>query len=123
MSSTYRPICMSHEPGLVIDTNWQDLRLLEAALVDPANTPELAAHVGCDLLGGRYSYPLIEVYCPPRRDNVAHHTNGHWIDAHWLRLVHLTATTWPNSEKLAEVFRSLPACWKPERVARLAAEL
>jgi len=66
---------MSHDPGLVIDTNWQDPRLLEAALSDPASSPELEAHTGCDLLGGRYSYPLIEVYCPPRRDAVAHHTN------------------------------------------------
>lgn len=37
MSSVYRPICMNHTPALVIDTEWTDRRILEAALADPGS--------------------------------------------------------------------------------------
>lgn len=126
MSSIYRPICMSHEPALVINSEYTDRTLFEAVLANPTSADpggDLERHAGCDLLGGAFSYPLVEVYCPPRKAPVIRHTYGHWIDVGWLRLVHLTATTWPNSEALAQAHRALPMCWQPHRVARLAAEL
>lgn len=75
MSSTYRVICLSHDPGLTVpDPETQDHALIEMWLRrgSAVRDQRLPGHGRCDLVAGRFSYPMIEVFCPggtpdPRR--------------------------------------------------------
>lgn len=121
MSSTYGILCLSHDPA--IDTGHQ------------CHTPDEAAqriaggiegHAACDLLIGRYSYPLVEVGCPASKTQPAQLRCGHsstvWVDAEWLRLLAACRTSSdPAVRDAAEHLRQM--CWSPERVDRLRAEL
>ena len=78
MSSTYRGICLNHLPALEFpeDSLFQNLgELIEVWQIGARSERgmtgqyEIHSHARCDVMFGRYSYPLIEVYCPP---NVAH---------------------------------------------------
>jgi hypothetical protein len=72
-------------------------------------------HRDCDLLIGRYSYPLVEVGCPPtigpertgRRRCYAHSVTE-WVDVAWLRIL-------AGETQLAH--------WPWERLRRLRDEL
>ena len=121
MSSTYRILCLSHDPAFELDTEWQsghDGRLaIEGALARPVE-----GHERCDLIGGRYSYPLVEVYCPPQRPDSGHpfHTDGRWVDVEWLNVLYRAYRVAERPEfedlrrKLAQV-----RCWPPDRLNRL----
>ena len=56
MSSTYRVLCLSHDPAIVAADDYQRPETAEAAI-----TEGIAEHAGCDLVIGRYSYPLVEL--------------------------------------------------------------
>lgn len=112
---------MSHDPALVVmDYEWPDAASALSALSDPAG---ISPHGTCELVIGRYSYPLVEVCCPRfigRSNSVLHigahpHKDG-WIDASWLRLAVLAGqdVAWRAN---------LPGCWTYERAKRLRLEL
>ena len=121
MSSAYRALCLSHDPALTIpDAEWRDAVSLQGALADPAACEALAGHTACDLLGGRYSYPLIEVYCPPTRDTSHHPHAGVWIDVEWLRLL---LAAYDRTADVEVLSRPLSICWSRQRITRLRREL
>lgn len=112
MSSTYRFLCLSHDPALVVD-GWESQRRDEAVgLAERRDTAEqLADHHGCRLVVGRYSYPLIEVYEPRTRQ---------WADADLLRLI---AASW-DAGVPADVFAPyLRRGWDRGVIDLLRAEL
>jgi hypothetical protein len=119
VSSNYRAICLSHDPALVIGP---DLTYDQAQHLNSRD--QLGDHQTCDIVIGRFSYPLIEVACPgielpgPRGCR-GHHRGIEWIDADWLRLLH-AATPHIDAALLGRhAFR----CWTPERLRRLRVEL
>lgn len=122
MSSIYRPICLNHDPAIVID---HDLNLEGANGF--ASRDRIEGHEHCDIVMGRYSYPLIEVGClgmqlPGPAGCQAAHRGIQWIDRDWLRL--LTAATTPPNVIDPAVLRPLHGgCWTPQRLQRLSAEL
>jgi hypothetical protein len=74
VSSTYRRICLSHNPPLELDE--------ECAATVPPEQP--MDHPNCKIALGRYSYPLIEVWLPtPYYDGQSH--AGRWYDTSWMR--------------------------------------
>jgi hypothetical protein len=116
MSSIYRLICLSHDPGLELETEWQSgsdgRRIAETVLrtisTDYA-TEELAQHAHCDLVIGRYSYPIIQVgYLTHRVNPVS------WIDAEWLRVLVEAVVRHGTGDQL-----TMPQGWTPERCRRI----
>lgn len=57
MSSTYRILCVSHDPALTTGSDYNSPEAAEAAIRLGVN-----GHPTCDLLIGRYSYPLRAVH-------------------------------------------------------------
>lgn len=122
MSSTYSPICLSHDPGIILGP---DLTYDEANGL--SSRDRLDGHESCDIVIGRFSYPLVEVAC--LGDQLrwpigckGHHGVPQWIDRDWLRLL-FAATTPPNAVH-PEVLRPLVrGCWPLDRLYRLRAEL
>lgn len=132
MSSVYRILCVSHDPALVLKPEYQsgrDGRTLAAhAAAHPDEYEELAAHANCDLLVGRYSYPLVEVGCPaPPKDKTPSHYPYHphackWVDAKWLRLL-LHAKQQDGETPLGKAAADVDGCWSASRLDRLRHEL
>lgn len=124
MSSTYRVLCLNHDPAIIAaDRDWNRREMAEAAI-----QAGIEGHEKCDLLIGRYSYPLVEVGCPPnpRRDGglaCGWHSSTNWIDRDWLKLL-WHAQHQEGQPLIAAVghqheFR----CWSPQRLDRIAYEL
>lgn len=118
MSSNYHPICLSHDPAIVLD---QELRREDT---DTITRAQINGHEHCDIVIGRFSYPLIEVACLGRQlaeptGCKAYHSGVKWIDANWLRLLHAAT---PHADA-ALLDRSTFRCWPPERLTRLREEL
>jgi len=129
VSSTYKLLCLNHDPAIATEgPGWQDPEPAIAAACEPAMHDWLAEdHGKCDLLVGRYSYPLIEVCCPDRGGNTTHgrHSSARWIDRDWLVLLYV-ATTDPAGPRLAgavEALRRTAPCWTHERLERLRPHL
>lgn len=122
MSSRYSPICLSHDPGIILDP---EFTYAEANALNSRD--RFDGHETCDIVIGRFSYPLIEVAClgsqlpgPTGCKNT--HRSPEWIDRGWLRLL-FAATTPPNAVH-PEVLRPLVGgCWPLERLSRLRNEL
>lgn len=132
MSSVYQVLCLTHDPAILTEARWEGgtggeaMVLALHAASNPETSEALAAHIGCDLVVGRYSYPLVEVLCPPCRRGesgtwdgcVGYHPNGpHRVDAPWLRIMLLHWQAHPEADLRT------PGCWGPERVKRLRLEL
>lgn len=133
MSSTFSFLCLTHDPAIEIDG--PEMTSLDAALAylqGPALPDQLQGHAACDLLIGRYSYPLIEVTCPPSRREGAprhypfHPNQHHTMEADWLRLLW---ATWRGGQRgdeaedrgivSAALDQFKNSCWTPDRVNRL----
>jgi hypothetical protein len=125
VSSVYRVLCLSHDPATAITE--VEYSRPEPAAADIASG--IDGHQDCDLLIGRYSYPLVEVGCPPtsgperagRRRCYAHSVTE-WVDVAWLRIlaaVHQSGTE--DMRNLAGETRL--AHWSWERLRRLRGEL
>lgn len=123
MSSTYRILCLSHDPATEV-SEYTSPEAAEAAIRDG-----LAQHQHCDLLIGRYSYPLIEVGCPSRlgapasgqRGCNGYHRDTEWVDSGWLLvLAHARhAAALPEGiDRHVDV-----SCWTEQRILRLREEL
>lgn len=120
MSSTYHPICLSHDPGTVLG---QELTRDEANAI--RSRDRFKGHEHCDLAIGRYSYPLIEVAClggqlPGPTGCKSRHLSITWIDRDWLCLL---ATAGPGAHPEAMRALSERGCWPLERLGRLREEL
>lgn len=123
MSSTYRLLCVSHDPALTFG-EYDSPEQAETAIREGVGD-----HPRCDLLIGRYSYPLIEVGCPStagRGDTVrgVHgvHLTTEWVDAGWL---HLLAVVQESGSESMRALTQTPMmrCWTRERMRRLRDEL
>lgn len=80
MSSTYRFLCLAHDPAIEIGDRLETQHRDEAmSLAEQRDHPVgFGDHQGCRLLVGRFSYPLVEVYDPKTR---------HWIDTDTIHLL------------------------------------
>lgn len=121
MSSTYRILCLSHNPALIIDGEWHRPAGAEEALA-----AGVEGHPHCDLIIGAFSYPLVEVGCPATRHQPAKlpccHGGTSWVDRDWLRVLSAGyQTTDPFVE--AAVKQAYTTCWPQERLMRLREEL
>jgi hypothetical protein len=124
VSSIYRVLCLGHDPAITTGAEYSEP---VAAVATIANG--IDGHQGCDLLIGRYSYPLVEVGCPPATGSERSgqrrcysHSTTEWVDVAWLRIlaaVHQSGAE--NMRALAGVARL--AHWSPERLQRLRYEL
>lgn len=129
MSSAYRILCLSHDPAIVVnDPGYQRAEDAEAAIRD---RPEGAAHSHCDLVIGRYSYPLVEVGCPRSADQPEHlrpgvlrcyHGSTMWTSKEWLLL--LGAAYQSDDPAVREAVKAGNySCLPWERLRRLRVEL
>jgi hypothetical protein len=123
VSSTYRVLYLSHTPALVA------AEFPNRAEAEDAATAGLDDHPGCDLMIGRYSYPLVELGCPattthPARAHLcAGHTTTTWADAALLGLL-VHAYRHPVSSPLRKYASDYTfRCWSPERLNALLVEL
>jgi hypothetical protein len=130
MSSEYRVLCLTHDPAIVIANEWRGPGGLAAAL-DAARKPTTCEatleHRRCDLMVGRYSYPLVELACLGSGTTDAHrpvHRDPVWVDADWLRLLYHARRSGVAvvQDAAAGVGRSA-GCWSVQRLARLRVEL
>ena len=127
MSSTYKILCLSHDPAIVVvDVGWVEPEFAVAAANNRATNAVLADdHATCDLLIGEYSHPLVEVCCPShlnaRGERV--HSAPRWVDRNWLILLYRALTAQPDQmlSKATEAF--VGRCWTWERLTRLAPHL
>lgn len=120
MSSNYYVICVSHDPAIVIDIDYRTPAEVLAAAAGKGGHEQLRQHLTCDLVVGRYSYPLIEASCPGGPSCPGRHRYDvrDWTDAGWLRLLH---AAYLRDDDLTAM--GLRRCWTRDRVLRLAAEL
>lgn len=128
MSSRYRILCVSHSPAIALSADWGNPDEPATIAANPRNHEETAGHEACDLVIGRYSYPLIEVGCParPHDEEPSVHQPWHpndvkWIDVKWLRLL-LAAQNSPELRS-SEVLQRIDDCWNSNRLNALRGEL
>lgn len=118
MSSRYNVICLSHDPAIVEYDDSQDSYRIELVMTGKELKER---HRNCDVVIGRYSYPLIEVTCMSRIDGrpaKCHHTQPETIDAGWLRLLYRARQA--GMDGVDEMTRHAANCWPVERLERLA---
>ena len=117
MSSTYKLLCLSHDPAMVISDD--DIC---NEFTPNRNHPALEDHVNCDIMIGAYSYPLVRVGCLGTQMEgisgcLGHHCSTNWIDIDWIQLLHVLYNSeipeieWKNDNN----FR----CWTKQRVQRI----
>lgn len=127
MSSTYHVLCVSHDPAIVVDgEGWNTAAEAVERAGDPGRFNDMAEHVNCDLLVGRYSYPLVEVGCPPREKSVTGcmHLHAQWVTVDWVRLLAASLDAESGSLRAAvEELTQRHRCWSRQRVERLRSEL
>ena len=135
MSSTYSILCLSHPRAVVLPgQEWHsgdDGREVLERAVDHGSLAgdDQIIHAGHDLIGGRFSDQLVEVYCPSAapadetglRSHARWHRFGEWYTLDWLALLYGAqlqgADTWGSALK-SGYFQ----CWPVERLAKLAHE-
>lgn len=119
MSSSYRVLCLSHDPA----TEAGEYRTPQDA--ETAIAEGIPGHPRCDLVIGRYSTPLVELGCPPSRLQTAPaccHNSTVWIESRWLRLLALANdSTDPAIQDAA--LKARQGCLMPQRLTRLRDEL
>lgn len=127
MSSTYRILCLSHDPAIPIETpGWNRPTPAEEAI-----RIGITGHEQCDLMIGRYSYPLVELGCPRSADRPdslrpdvlrCYHGSTIWTDTEWLLL--LAAAYQSTDPAMREAIKAgSHTCLPWERLRRLRAEL
>jgi hypothetical protein len=122
VSSIYRVVCLSHDPAIEASEHQRPEHAEQAIAAD------IDGHHGCDLMIGRYSYPLVELGCPPSAATRGHpgssccHGTTQWIDADWLRL--LAAVQQDPAGRASQLAGSGNfRCWTVKRLQRLRLEL
>jgi hypothetical protein len=121
VSSVYRFLCLSHDPAIVID---QDLTLGDIASAKRSH-PALEDHQDCDIIAGRFSYPLVEAGCfggmqmEGATGCKGCHSGIIWTDADWLRLLDAAAAAGIGDDVLSPLTR----CWPLDRLRKLRREI
>lgn len=126
MSSTYPILCLSHDPAIIAhDPGYNRPEQAEEAI-----RAGVTGHAGCDLMIGRYSYPLVELGCPPSHNRTdmrpdaprCHHRDTEWTDKEWLQLL---AAAYQSSDPAVQeaVKAGRHQCLSWERLRRLRVEL
>ncbi|MEV0831462.1 MULTISPECIES: hypothetical protein [Streptosporangiaceae] len=129
MSSIYRVLCLSHDPAITTEAEYARPESAVAAIASGID-----GHPDCDLLIGRYSYPLIEVGCPPTtgperaaRHRCYPHSVTEWADVAWLRIL---AAVYQVGDEQMRTLASATSLqhgtlrhWSRERLRRLRDEL
>ncbi|MEV0382348.1 hypothetical protein [Nonomuraea sp. NPDC050643] len=129
MSSIYRILCLSHDPAITADAEYSRPEPAIAAIGSGID-----GHADCDLLIGRYSYPLIEVGCPPNtgaqrtgQHRCYPHSVTEWVDVAWLRILAAVYRIGDEQTAMLAVESSLNHSalrhWSRERLRRLRDEL
>mgnify|MGYP001600286168 CR=1 FL=1 len=126
MSSTYSVLCLSHDPAIIVhDPGYNRPEQAEAAIATG-----ITGHPHCDLMIGRYSYPLVELGCPDSRHQPplvptgrgCYHSGTQWTDTEWLLLLAAAyQSSDPDVRKAATDGRH--GCLPWERLRRLRDEL
>ena len=115
MSSQYKLICLSHDPGIEIGPD--DWYTAEQAIGSIAlRSGPASDHKSCDLVIGRYSYPIIDVCCTGC-SNAGYHIAPQWTRAGWLRLL---SQSRQNDDQTDKLIGNDAGCWPAERLKRLA---
>jgi hypothetical protein len=124
VSSNYRILCLSHDPATIASDDYASPEAAEAAII-----AGLSEHPECDLLVGRYSYPLVEVGCPPTttprgsgQHNCYPHSQTEWAEVAWLRLLAAAHQSGDDQMRALANDHHL-AHWPWERLRRLRGEL
>ncbi|MEU8278217.1 hypothetical protein ACFYOK_37380 [Microbispora bryophytorum] len=120
MSSTYRVLCLSHDPAIMTDGEYDSPGEAEAAVA-----AGVGGHAHCDLLIGRYSWSLVEIGCPPttgpERPGPHYcypHSGTVWVDLAWARLLVAAHDSTDVRVRVLAADRGL-AHWPWERLRRL----
>ena len=127
MSSTYSILCLSHDPAIIVhDPGYNRPEQAEAAIHDGIN-----GHETCDLMIGRFSYPLVEVGCPRSADQPeslrpgvlrCYHGGTKWAEKEWLIL--LAAAYQSDDQAVRKAVKAgSHSCLPWERLRRLRVEL
>jgi hypothetical protein len=128
VSSTYYILCLSHDPAITVnDPGYNRPEEAEAAITAGIND-----HADCDLVIGRYSYPLVELGCPAALGRPKHlrpsvvtcyHGGTMWIDRDWLWIL-AAAYQSPDPDMRAAIEKGhQQQCLPWERLRRLRNEL
>lgn len=128
MSSTYYILCLSHDPAITInDPGYNRPEDAEAAIA-----AGISEHTDCDLMIGRYSYPLVELGCPstrgrstPPRPNgiTCHHGRTDWVDRDWLWILAAAYQSSDPDMRAAVERGHQQQCLPWERLKRLRNEI
>jgi hypothetical protein len=134
----WRPLCLSHDPALIVDPDSGGYLDLEPLLdeLDPHGAGIHVMHPGCDLMVGSFAHlpgsgereTLLSVVCPPHRIELHPGTHQHeeavHVEAVWLGLLAALRPARnlmiPDGDPLAAAARRLPECWTNDRARRLA---
>lgn len=127
MSSTYYVLCLSHDPAITVnDPGYNRAEEAEAAVRDRPS-----GHEGCDLMIGRFSYPLVELGCPRSADQPeslrpsvlrCYHGGTMWTGKEWLLL--LAAAYQSDDPTVREAVKAgNHSCLPWDRLRRLRVEL
>jgi hypothetical protein len=127
VSSNYSVLCLSHDPAIIVhDPGFNRPEQAEAAIRDG-----IAGHGQCDMMIGRFSYPLVELGCPNSGDQAqslrpgvlrCFHAGTQWIDKEWLLL--LAAAYQSSDPAVREAVKAgNHSCLPWERLRRLRVEL
>lgn len=118
MSSMWRVLCLSHDPAIEA-TEFHSMAEAIQAAGEPAGY--VVDHQGCDLMVGRYSYPLMELICVG--GGRCSHRDVRRVDADWLRLLAVAHPIEDPKLRAAVEPLSRRNCWHRERLERLRVEL
>lgn len=117
MSSAYRILCLSHDPAIVAVDEVDGPEEAESAIVHGVE-----GHDGCDLMMGRYSYPLVELGCPGNVGPCKRHSSPRWADIDWIRLIAL-AHQQPEGSQLHKAAKAATlGCFTRDRLHRLRSQ-
>lgn len=126
MSSTYKVLCLSHDPAITADDGYHSAAEAERAIQNGVE-----GHETCDLMIGAYSYPLVNLGCPGLRPDgrrlpagcTGYHKAAKWVDVAWIRILAHAQQQPAGSELRTLSGANEVRCFSPERLRRLYGEL
>lgn len=124
MSSTYRLLCLDHDPAIAVGHAEFTTPGAALAAVDQPTEQLAGDHRDCDLVVGRWSGDLVELACP---SHDYHPRDAKWVDADWLRLLLAAGNTAHSKSSWLHValdrLHNVRRCWTFDRLLRLRHQL